>query len=301
VDAATRRLLIAVQVCFGVFPILGKIALEGFKPRAVLVWRLAVGSLVLLAIAAWRHRRAVLPAPRDLLQLLGLSLLGVILNQLLFLEGLQRSTAVNAGLLMTVIPVATTAIAVALGRERFTRRRAAGMTLSVAGVATLFLHRGADVGGHGLQGDLFMTLNAISYSFFLVLAKPVLTRVPQLVVVAWLFLFGLLFVPWFARDVPWVPEAATRAQWLALGGVLLFPTVLAYLLNTIVLSRTHASTTAAYVMLQPFISTLLGIVLLGERPGWNVALPAAGVLLGLWLVSTGPRPAPYAPPPVPEG
>ncbi|HTE04867.1 MAG TPA: DMT family transporter, partial [Planctomycetota bacterium] len=296
-DAATRRLLIAVQICFGVFPILGKIALAGFQPRAVLVWRLAAGSVVLLAIAAARHGRAVLPSPRDLAQLLGLSLLGVILNQLLFLEGLKRSTAVNAGLLMTVIPVATTAIAVLLRRELLRRRRALGMSLSVAGVATLFLHRGADVGGQGLRGDLFMTLNAISYSFFLVLAKPVLTRVPQLVVVAWLFLFGLLFVPWFARDVAWVPDGATRAQWLALGGVLLFPTVLAYLLNTIVLARTHASTTAAYVMLQPFISTVLGIVMLGEKPGWNVALPAAGVLLGLWLVSTGPRRDPRAPAP----
>ncbi len=289
-DASTRRLLIVVQFCFGVFPIVGKIALLGFEPRAVLVWRLAVGSTVLLAIAAVRHGRAVLPAGRDLVQLFGLSLLGVIFNQLLFLEGLKRTTAVNAGLLITVIPVATTAIAVALGRELLTRRRTLGMALSVAGVVTLFLHRGADVGGDRLRGDLFITINAISYSFYLVLAKPVLTRLPQLVVVAWLFLFGLLCVPWFARDVDWVPAAATPEQWLALVGVLLFPTVLAYILNTIVLSRTHASTTAAYVMLQPFISAGLGIVLLGERPGLEVAFTAVCVLVGLWLVSLGPRP-----------
>jgi len=288
-DASTRRLLIAVQFCFGVFPIVGKIALRGFEPRAVLVWRLAVGSIVLLAIAAARHGRAVLPSGKDLAQLFGLSILGVILNQLLFLEGLKRSTAVNAGLLITVIPVATTAIAVALGREVLTRRRTIGMALSVAGVAALFLHRGADVGGERLKGDLFITINAISYSFYLVLAKPVLMRLPQLVVVAWLFLFGLFLVPWFARDVAWVPDGATQEQWLALVGVLLFPTVLAYLLNTIVLSRTHASTTAAYVMLQPFISAALGIVLLGERPGLEVAFTAVCVLLGLWLVSLGPR------------
>ncbi len=293
-DAATRRMLIAVQFCFGVFPIVGKIALGGFQPRAILVWRLAVGSLVLLAIAAVRHGRAVLPSGKDLLQLFGLSVLGVILNQLLFLEGLQRTTAVNAGLLITVIPVATMAIAVLLGREALTRRRSIGMTLSVAGVAALFLHRGADVGGERLRGDIYITINAISYSFYLVLAKPVLLRLPQLVVVAWLFLFGLFLVPWFARDVAWVPDGATQAQWLALGGVLLFPTVLAYLLNTIVLSRTHASTTAAYVMLQPFISAGLGIVMLGERPGPEVAFTAVCVLAGLWLVSVGPRRHPAA-------
>jgi drug/metabolite transporter (DMT)-like permease len=290
-DASTRRLLIAVQFCFGVFPIVGKIALRGFEPRAVLVWRLAVGSAVLFALAAARHGRAVLPAGRDLAALLGLSFLGVILNQLLFLEGLKQTTAINAGLLITVIPVATTAIAVALGREVLTRRRTLGMALSVTGVAALFLHRDADLGGERWRGDLFITINAISYSFYLVLAKGVLTRLPQLVVVAWLFLFGLLTVPWFARDVDWAPASATSEHWWALGGVLLFPTVLAYLLNTIVLARTHASTTAAYVMLQPFISAALGIVLLGERPGREVAFTAVCVLLGLWLVSLGPRPS----------
>jgi drug/metabolite transporter (DMT)-like permease len=289
-DAQTRRLLIAVQLCFGVFPIVGKIALGGFPPRAVLVWRLAVGSVVLLAIAVARHGRAAFPARADLLKLLGLSLLGVIVNQLLFLEGLALTTAVNAGLLITVIPVATLAIAAAFGHERLSRRRVLGMLLSVAGVAALFLHRGADVGGSTLRGDLYIAINAVSYSFYLVLAKSVLARLPQLVVVAWLFVFGLICVPWFALDVDWAPATATRVHWWALAGVLLFPTVLAYLLNTIVLARTHASTTAAYVMLQPFISAVLGIALLGERPGLNVAATAVCVLAGLWLVSMGPRP-----------
>lgn len=288
-DAATRRLLLAVQFCFGVFPVVGKVALRGFEPRAVLVWRLAAGSAVLLGLAAWRHGRAALPARAELARLFGLSLLGVIVNQLLFLEGLKRTTAVNAGLLITVIPVATTAIAVALGRERPTLRRQAGMALAVAGVALLFLLRGATVGGDTLLGDAFIVVNAVSYSFYLVLAKGVLARLPQLVVVAWLFVFGLLTIPWVALDVAWVPARAEALHWAALAGVLLFPTVLAYLLNTIVLARTHASTTAAWVMLQPFVAAGLGIALLGERPGWREALTGACVLAGLWLVSVPPR------------
>jgi drug/metabolite transporter (DMT)-like permease len=288
-DAATRRLLILTQFCFGVFPLLGKLAMESFTPRAVLVWRLLIGSGVLMLIAVLRHGRRALPAGPDLLRLFGLSVLGVIVNQMLFLEGLHRSTTVNAGLIMTIIPVATMALAAAFGMERLTRRRVAGLSLSVVGVAILF---GRDVvssgGGTGL-GDLLMTLNCISYSLYLVLAKPVLARVPQLVVVAWIFAFGALTVPWFVTDVAWVPELATNRQWLALAGVLLFPTVLAYLLNTIVLARTHASTTAAYIMLQPFIAAGLGVLVLGERPGLAIYLTAVCVLTGLWLVSVPKR------------
>ncbi|HZM00547.1 MAG TPA: DMT family transporter [Planctomycetota bacterium] len=284
-DRPTRTLLVLTQVCFGVFPILGKLALEAFTPRAVLVWRLFTAAGVMLGLALLRHGRDALPAPRDLGALLVLSTLGVMVNQLLFLEGLHRSTAVNAGLLMTVIPVATLGVAVLLGQERLTLRRQLGVLLSASGVAWLFLHQGADVGGRTRTGDLLLTANALSYSVYLVLAKPVLTRLPQLVVVAWVFAFGALIVPWFALDVAWAPPEARARHWLALGGVLLFPTLLAYLLNTIVLSRTRASTTAAYILLQPLVSAVLALVWLGERPAGEIWITAACVALGLWLVS----------------
>ncbi len=287
-DRRTRNLLLTVQLCFGVFPWLGKEALAAFSPRALLVWRLLVGGGVLLAAAALRHRRAALPGAADLLRLAGLSLLGVILNQLLYLEGLALSTAVNAGLLMTVIPVATTALAVALGHETLTLRRQLGIGLSVAGVALLFVRRGAQVSAATLRGDLYLVLNAVSYSCFLVLAKPVLARLPRLVVVAWVFAFGALTVPWFSLDVAWVPAAAQARHWAALAAILVFPTVLAYVLNAVVLARVPASTTAVWITLQPIVAAALAIPLLGERPGPGVALAAAGVLSGLWLVS---RPA----------
>ena len=290
-DRQTRALLLLTQVCFGVFPVLGKLALQAFEPRAILVWRLLAASSVMLALALARHGRAALPAARDLGALLVLSVLGVMVNQLLFLEGLQRSTAVNAGLLMTVIPVATVAVAVLLGQERLTLRRQSGMLLSAAGVAWLFVHRGAEIGGRTRTGDLMLTANAVSYSTYLVLAKPVLRRLPQLVVIAWVFVFAALIVPWFALDVAWVPAGAGRLHWLALGGVLLFPTLLAYLLNTIVLARTRASTTAAYVLLQPFVSALLALLWLGERPEPGVWVTGAAVVAGLWLVSLPPATA----------
>ncbi len=284
-DPATRRLLIVVQLCYGVFPALGLVAMEAFAPRAVLMWRLFTGAAVLMALSVWRHGRAALPALPDLARLAGLSLLGVTINQTLFLEGLYRSTAVNAGLLMTVIPVGTVGLAAVLGHERLTRRRLAGITLSVAGVTWLFLGRGAALGASTLTGDGLLALNALSYSFYLVLAKPVLNRLPQLVVVSWLFTFGAATAPWFSLGFDWMPEQIELRHGLALAGVLVFPTILAYLLNVVVLSRTHASVTATYVMLQPFVAAALGILFLGERPELTVVPTALCVLAGLWLVS----------------
>lgn len=295
-DARTRLLLLSVQFCFGVFPLVGKVAMESFAPKAVLVWRLLVGSAVLLVVAARMHGRAAFPPLKDLGVLGLLSVLGISLNQWLFLEGLSRSTAVNAGLLMTVIPVATLTFAVLARMETLNARRIAGIVLSVSGVVWLFLGRDASLGGDTTTGDLLMVANALCYSLYLVLAKPVLARIPNLVVVAWIFLFGAAVMPWFALDVPWAPAEAGTRQWVALVGVLLLPTVLAYIGNTVVLSRIDASITAAYVMLQPFLAAGLGISLLGERPEPRLLVTAVGVLSGLWLVSTPGRRRPAAQP-----
>jgi len=288
-DAPTRLLLIAVQLCFGVFPMLGKVAMETFPPRAVLVWRLLVGFCAIGLLAWRRHGRKVLPPLSDLPALFGLSLLGITLNQLMFLEGLSRSTAVNAGLLMCLIPVVTCAVVVIAGQERLTRRRAVGIACAVSGVAWLFVQRGASVGQETFAGDLLMTFNGISYALYLVLAKPLLKRLPQVVVLAWVFFFGLLTAPWFALDVDWIPSAAGPQHWWALVGVLVFPTVLAYVGNIIVLARTTASNTAAYVLLQPVIAGGLGIAVLGERPEPALLLTALGVGVGLWLVTMPAR------------
>lgn len=290
-DAATRNLLLFVQLCFGVFPWLGKTAMGAFEPRAVLVWRLAAGSAVLLLVAGRRHGPRAIPAGKDLAKILVLSLLGISANQLLFLEGLSRSTSINAGLLICVIPVATCGAAVALGQERLTGRRALGIACGVGGVAWLFVGRGADLGGDTTFGDLLMVANAVCYSLYLVLAKPLLRRLPQDVVLGWMFVFGLALVPWLSLDVDWAPEAAGRAHWLALAGVVLFPTVLAYLGNIVVLSRTTASNTALFVLLQPLIAAVLGVTLLGESLEPGLAVTAAGVVSGLWLVSTEGRAA----------
>lgn len=284
-DAPTRSLLITVQVCFAVFPIVGKIAMEAFAPGAVLVWRLGAGAAVLLLLAAWLHGARAWPGPRELLAIARLSLFGIAINQWLFLEGLSRSTAVNAGLLMTVIPVATTALAVGMGLEALSPRTLIGILLCATGVAILFTGRGARVGGATVLGDALLVVNALSYSLYLVLGKPVLARVPQLVVLAWMFVVAALVMPWFFTGTAWAPAQAGARHWWALAAVLVFPTVLAYVGNTVVLARTHASTTAAYVMLQPVLTTVFGVLVLGEAFGPRLLVVGACVLGGLWLVT----------------
>ena len=106
-----------VQLLFGTWPIFGKIVLRSISSTSLVGFRICgaaiIFALVQRKLAALRH------LPRRVLAWLVLtSLLGVVLNQLLFVKGLSLTTAINATLLSTTIPVFTLVVSIALGHDR---------------------------------------------------------------------------------------------------------------------------------------------------------------------------------------
>lgn len=279
--------LIAVQIFFASFPVAGKLAFEGFAPMSVAVWRVTVASAVFFLVAWWQHRRNIWPGFRDLVTLFWLSLLGVTLNQVLFIRGLDLSTATNAGLVMAFIPSATYLFALLLRKESFGPRRALGVACAAAGILILVFGKknGAELSSKTMTGDLMMLANASCYALYMVQARPVLARIPAIVVTFWVFLFGAICVPPLAWNESWWPAEATTAHWTSLGWVVLFPSILAYLLNTWVLQKVEASTVGIFVTLQPLMSIMAAVLILGEELQPVVFVTAPLVLIGVWLVT----------------
>ena len=281
--------LLAVQLCFGLFPVFVKFALVGLTPRAIAAWRISVGTLVFLGLAFALSGRKALPERRDLALLAVCALLGVVGNQVLALEGFSRSTAMNAGLIMTLIPVFTFGLAALFRQERFACKRAAGIPLGVIGALILMLQGGdtPELSRQYLVGNLLMASNCLCYAGYLVLSRRLLAKYSPLTMIAWVYALSMWSVPFLASGEGLLPaEGADQATaWWGLGLVLVFPTVLAYLLNTFALSRVPASVTAIYIYLQPLIAGLGGIVILDER--FQPALIPAGLCMfaGIYLVT----------------
>jgi drug/metabolite transporter (DMT)-like permease len=275
--------LVGVQLCFGLFPIFGTWAFAGFTPLAVAAWRMLVAGGVLGAAAFAIHGRGAWPRRGDWPRLFACSMLGVTLNMVLYLEGLERSTALSSGLIMPVIPVFTLLIAVLLRQERFAPVRALGILVALSGSLWLALGRGGEVSAAHRTGNLLMLINAFCYSLYLVLSRPLLGRMPALVVVAWVFLLSCITVPLFAWSTPLWPAASARS-WGSLAFILVFPTVLAYLLNVYALARVSASTTAAFIYLQSLITSVAAMLLLDERLTARTLLCGALIFAGTGLV-----------------
>jgi drug/metabolite transporter (DMT)-like permease len=279
--------LTLAQLCFGLIPVFGLIAFRpgGFSPRGVSAWRLVAGAVLLLPLAFTAHGRAALPRRADFPRFAIAAALGVALNQWLYLEGLSRSTPINAALMMCLIPVFTIALATAAGLEEARVARVVGVLIALGGTVILLLDRGLTSLGPYAAGNMLMAGNAFLYSGFLIVGKPLAQRYPPLVMIAWAYALSLPFAPVFALGARLVPEPGHAAAWWSLAYIIVFPTVLAYLLNMYALGRVRASTTAIYIYLQPFIAALASWVAFRERATPAMLVAAVALFAGIWLVS----------------
>jgi drug/metabolite transporter (DMT)-like permease len=280
--------LLVVQLAFGLLAIFGKWAFADFTAEAIVGWRIVFGSAALGGVVLLTRGKRALPSRRDLALLAVLSLAGIAVNMVLYLEGLRRSTAINSGLIMPLIPVFTFAVAVLVRHEVFSWTRGSGILLALAAALALAFGRGADFSADTRIGNLMMVANAFSYSLYLVFSRPLVAKYGPLVVTAWMFVLSLWTVPFIAGSVAWAPEHAAAKSWLSLLYILLFPTLVAYFLNAYALARVAASTTAVFIFLQSLITVSAAILLLGEALTARTLVCGGLVFAGTALVLFGP-------------
>jgi drug/metabolite transporter (DMT)-like permease len=189
---------------------------------------------------------------------------------------------------MTLIPVFTFVVAAAARQERLSLSRAAGVLIAMAGAVLLLMGRGGGlVRGHGF-GNLLMALNGLSYACFLVLSKRLLGRYDSLVVIAWVYILALPYLPYFMIGEDLLADPGNRSAWWSLLYIILFPTVLAYLLNMFALERVRATTTAVYIYAQPLVAGLAAWIVFDEVPSIRMAIAATCLFVGIWLVARRP-------------
>ena len=290
--------LLLVQLFFGLFPLFGKVAFGSFRAQSVGAWRIAVGGLVLGALAALLHGRKFLPQRADLPRLFLCGLLGIVLNMVMFLEGLQRSTAVNVALLLPLIPVFTLIVAVLARQERFDVPRAIGMAIAFCGAGLVLFERGGRFGSDHLTGNLLVVGNELCYAIYFVLLRPLLGKYPPLVLMAWVFLLSTWALPLLVSpETPLVPEGAPAGAWFSILYIVVFPTIFTYLLNSFALARVSASTAATFIFLQPMITVVGALGWLGEALPGHFVLSTLLTFGGVWLVARRPVARPLAPEP----
>jgi drug/metabolite transporter (DMT)-like permease len=283
----TDLLLLGMVLVWGVNYIVIKAAMREITPLAFNALRFAIAGPT-LALLAWA-RKVPLPSRADLVRLALLGLVGNWIYQFGFIEGVARTRAGNAALILAAVPVQTAVLSHLRGHERLRPRDVLGLLVSSAGIATIVLGSGRDVAfGGTMQGDLMVFGSTVCWTAYIVLCKPATDRYGALTVTAWTMGLGavpivlsgvpeLRALPW--RSVSGAAFAGTAAS--AVGAL-----VIAYVIWFRGVRRLGPARTSFYSNFTPVVVMLTAWPLLGEAPtAWQIT-GAAGIFAGLRLTRT---------------
>lgn len=270
---------------FGTWPIFGKIALTALPVTGIVAFRVGgAASAFLILLYTIGNPPEIRKA--DYARFALYALLGVVLNQFLFVKGLSLTTYINATLLGTTIPVFTLLVSLALGYDRLTFRKALGISLAAAGVIYL-IYPERNFSSATAFGNFLIVLNSISYGAYLAISKDMLKRYGALTVITWIFIFGsIMTLPIGGYAMAGTPLNQVGAGiWLAMIYIILVPTVGAYYLNAWALARVEPSTVAVYIYLQPLIAFALAPFVLSEKWNSRTWLASALIFSGVAVVT----------------
>ncbi len=264
-----------------------KIGDQSLSPLWVVLGRLALGTATIWIVLASRRERL----PRGWRTWGQLALIALLFNALpwtLFAYGELQVSSVLAGILNATTPLMVAPLAMLfLPDESATVRRLGGLAIGFLGVLAV-LGVWSGLGGQRVAGALMCLGAALCYGVATVLARRLLVGRRESVVslVTGQLLCATVevafFVPFFARLPTSLPLGAV-ASVLALG---ILGSGAALVLQYAIIRDAGAVVASMVTYLIPIVSTVAGVVLLGEAMTWNEPLGALVIMLGI-VVSQG--------------
>jgi drug/metabolite transporter (DMT)-like permease len=162
------------------------------------------------------------------------------------------------------------------------------LSLGVIGAFALIISRkSADQGLNVLYGDFLIIVNAICYSYYFILVKPLMKRYSPLDVLRVCFTLGTIIALPFCwsdfSETPWM-QYDTKAVILLLT-VVVGGTFLAYLFNIFGIKHLGASISGAYIYSQPVFATMISMIFMNEKIDLTKIIAAVCIFAGVYLAT----------------
>lgn len=281
--------LFFVNALYGANHIIAKGVMPNYlTPNVFILLRVAGATLLFWIIKLLFVKERV--ERKDLLLLAVCAIFGVAVNQLFFFNGLNLSSSINAGIIMTINPILVVILSFLILKERITWQKSVGILIGATGAILLTLTAGAGP-ADSLLGDMFLFINAASYAVYLVLVKPLMKKYKPFTVITYVFSFGLIYVALYppvltdliATDFSLIPFDVV----LKIAYVIIGVTFLAYLLTVYGLKFLTPSVSSSYIYLQPVLvmvfTFLFGMWGLSEDFTETITWEKVGYMLIIFL------------------
>jgi drug/metabolite transporter (DMT)-like permease len=275
--------VLAAVVSWGAYFPLAKVVLATVSPTVFLVIRLGVGALTLYLVNL-RLGKSLHIKREDWVYVLLAGTVGIILHQLIQLNGLLHTSATNTGWILTLIPPVTGVLGWFWLNEKVPLQTIIGLVVAMFGV-TLLVSKGnlTRLSISANHGDLLALASVGTWSVYTVMMKSRLGRYEPLAVAGAHMLLGFVFfavVGFFSLSQL---QYLGAKEWIIAILIGIVPSGLAYYCWAEGLRRLTAIDTAMFLFIEAVVASLTGWIVLGELFTPAMVIATVVIVGGVWI------------------
>ncbi len=257
------------------------------KPFGLNLMRVGISSVLLWILFFFKPNKQAV-RKEHLARFFFCALTGIAINQLLFIKGLSLTFSIHASLLMLTTPILITCFAAFVLKEKLSAYNIAGLLMGIAGATVLIAAReNTGNGSNILLGDILVIINAISYTIYFILVKPLMKEYEPITVIRTIFSIGFFLMLPFCftefTEIPW--HAYTFSSYFMLFMIIFCGTFLAYIFNVYGIKILGASTAGTYIYSQPVFAAAIAMIFLGEALSLYKIIAALFIFAGVYLAT----------------
>lgn len=258
--------MLGANVMWGLMSPVAKFVMVGGAVTPLVVTDLRItGAMVLFWIASF-FQKPERVAPKDLLKLLGASLLAIVFNQGCFIFGVGLTSPVDASIITTSMPLLAMVLAAIYLKEPITGKKVLGIAVGAAGALLLILgsHQVSEAkaaGNHYIWGDLLVLLAQFSYALYFVLFKNFVNKYSLITIMKWMFTYA------FICALPFSYNDLLHTEWKSLQGteigalvfIVVGSTFISYVLIVIGQKNLRPTVAGMYNYVQPLVASIVAV------------------------------------------
>lgn len=269
-----------------------KIALRELSPLGFNGIRLLFASAVLFLILVLSGESFKMDK-KTFWKLVFLGLIGNTSYQMLFIHGINLTTASNSAIIIAMTPVFIALLSSLMKHERVHPAAWAGILFSFVGFYLVIASRFGTIqfSSQSVRGDLLIFFGNICWAIYTVFSKPLLERMSPLKLTTLTMASGtFFFLPFCIKDIARIPYSTVSLKaWASLLYSGLFALVICYVIWYASVQRVGNNKTAIYDYLIPVFTVIFAYFIIDERITGLQAVGALIIFLGVYMARIGYR------------
>ncbi len=279
--------IFAANIFFGLNnPVSRSLVPETVDPIVMTSFRIG-GGMLLFWVASFFFKNEKVPF-RDILKYFGAAFFALTINQYPFIIGLSKTGAIEASIIVTMLPLISMLLAALFLKEPITLMKATGVLVGASGALLLVLNSHSNSNGaSSIEGNLLVLAAVVSFALYLTLFKNLITRYSVITSMKWIFLFGAIqAVPFVFKPMESADYSIFSSEtWLKIAYVVVIATFLSYILVAVAQKALRPTTLSMYNYLQPIVASIAAVIIGIDVLGIDKILSAILVFSGVYIVT----------------